>query len=239
MRVVIASGHVRTPVALRCKTHIALMRCAGAEDPAPTPPRPAAIALPPLSPMPVAQRDSRPAAVIAPDDNPVPNPSTLSGGGVMHSPGLRGCTDCELADSEGFAGSPGSGSASGPLPRPPTLQQAIAERLVSEAHARGSTDNLAAVVVDLGLGSVAGPRQAANPRSSAGGRPRSDPAQPHGGPDKLEYMAAVARGQGPGSEGVACERNGAAAVAVKHAVATLGPSSLIARPCGANPSAAL
>ena len=220
---------------LECKKHIALVRCAGADDPVPTPPRPAAIALPPLSPVPAAQRDARPAAVIAPDDSPVPNPDTCGGGGVMQSPGLRGCTDCALDESEGSVGSLGSG----PLPRPPTLQQAIAERLVMEAHTRGSTDNLAAVFVDLGLGSAADPQQAANPSRSAGGSTRSDTAQPHRGPSDFESLAAEARGQGPGSEGVTVERSSDAAAAVQHAVATLAPSSLIARPCGAHPPAAL
>ena len=211
------------------------MRCAGAEDPAPTPPRPAAIVLPPLSPVPVTQRESRPAVVIAPDDSPVPKPDIYGGGELKHSPGLRGCTDCALDDNMGFVGSLWSGPGSDPLPRPPTLQQAIAERLVHEAHARGSTDNLAAVVVDLGLGSVADSRQAANPRSSASGSPHLDPAQPYGGPGSFEYLAAVGWGQGSDSEGVAAEQSSDTAAAVaEHAVATLGPSSLIARPCGAH-----
>ena len=169
--------------------------------------------------------------MIAPDDSHGAGADVSSAS--ICSPGLRVCTDCAPDDREGFARTSGSRSETSPLLRPPTLQQAIAERLVHEAHARGSTDNLAAVVIDLGLGSVADLRQALTPSSSARGSLHPGAAQLHGGPGRVDGAAAAARGQGSGSAGSATEQNDAAAAAVEHAVATLGPSSLIARPCGA------
>ena len=129
-----------------------LMFRAGAED-APTLPPPAPIALPPADALPASLHGSQPAAVVTLGADPGTDPGPPSAGAPGEAggpaPGLRGCMDCGARGAGGTAGP--SGSRVEWDPGPPTLQQAIAERLVGEAHARGSSDNLAAVVVDLGL----------------------------------------------------------------------------------------
>lgn len=198
-----------------------LMFRAGAED-APTLPPPAPIALPPADALPASLHGSQPAAVVTLGADPGTDPGPPSAGAPGEAggpaPGLRGCMDCGARGAGGTAGP--SGSRVEWDPGPPTLQQAIAERLVGEAHARGSSDNLAAVVVDLGL--LRNPDPNPNPSLSSTASDGRAVAGSSGA------AAAGARGVAGGFVQPRCVPGAGAT-----AVAELRPSSLVARPAGA------
>lgn len=224
---------------------------AGAADPSPTPPLPPPIALPPVDSQAAGQPGGRPEAVITLESKPTLDPRPTSARPPSQAPeslGLHGCTDCGELGGAGAQDTGTPGFCQGP--RPATLQQAIAERLVEEAYNRGSTDNLAAVVVDLGLrdwaahGGLhdAGPRHASHAEASA---PEAAEAGGRFGMHAVrQNRQAEAHGENAGQHGRHGSdggdlRNPAAAAAGEHAVAVLRPSSLVGRAGGAFQSTAV
>lgn len=218
---------------------------AGAADPSPTPPLPPPIALPPVDAQAAGQLGGRPEAVITLESKPTLDPRPTPARPPSQAPeslGLHGCTDCGELGGAGAQDPDTPGFYQGP--RPAMLQQAIAERLVEEAYNRGSTDNLAAVVVDLGLrdwaahGSLhdAGPRRASHIEASALEAAR--PGGHSGKPAVQQDRQAEALGENAGQHGRYGSKGGdlpnpAATAAGEHAVAVLRPSSLVGRSGGA------
>ena len=161
----LAPGRCGRPVSGRCARADAQPRCcAGASDPPPAPCAPEPIALPPADAKPGGLSSGGQAAL-----DPAPQ-ATCSAAEAARSVGLRSCVDCGCcSEAGGIGGAPCgqdpacSQGAGALISRPLTLQQAIAERLVADAYNQGSTDNLAVVVVDLGLTAHARPGEGAGP----------------------------------------------------------------------------